>query len=694
MGEKTPKFNPESGMINNVDFLQKISCTDLPKVTTNKRQVYYNVPAGFDIEVSSFYQYGEKKACMYIWQFGILNWVTYGRTWDEFIVFIKVLSTILGLDENTRLPVYIQNLAYEFQFMRKWFEWDKIFFLEERRPVYAITGGIEFRCSLKLSGKSLERMGKDLQKYKVEKKVGDLDYQMLRLPCTPVSSTELGYCENDIRVLLAYIQEKIETDGDVSNIPMTNTGYVRNFCRKNCFKKYSKYKRLIGNLTLTSEEYVQLKRGFMGGFTHANARYSGKILENVGSYDFTSSYPAVMLSEKFPMSKSRLVNDIHSKEEFDNILNNYCCLFDVTFYNIVPKLNYDHPISRSKAYKVIDAVTDNGRIVSAERMSITCTELDFFTYRDFYDWDKMEISCLRIYDKAYLPKPFFESILELYERKTVLKGIQEEVINYLISKGMLNAAYGMCVTDIVRDEISYDLNGYSKKKPELKGAIEKYNNAKKRFLFYPWGVWVTAYARYNLFTGIKAFGDDYVYADTDSIKALNYHKHLDYINQYNANIAKKLAMAANFHDIDKQKFSPLNIKGVPKPIGIWDFEGVYDRFKTIGAKRYLTQRGSKYELTVAGLNKRKACEFLVQNFSNPFDGLSDNLVVPEEYSGRLISTYVDEECSGMIVDYTGRYGEYNELSYIHMSPSEYELTLSHDYKQFLNAIRGIKEDSW
>ena len=143
------QFSPESGILSNIEFLQKISNTRLPIVVDNKKISYYNVPAAFDIEVSSFYQYGEKKASMYVWQFGILNWVTVGRTWSEFNSFISVLSTILDLSTDKRLLVYVQNFGYEFQFIRKRFNWDKIFFLEERRPVYAITGGIEFRCSWK-----------------------------------------------------------------------------------------------------------------------------------------------------------------------------------------------------------------------------------------------------------------------------------------------------------------------------------------------------------------------------------------------------------------------------------------------------------------------------------------------------------------------------------------------------------------
>ena len=272
------------GLLSRLNFIKAVAEADLPIVTNNKKISYYNVPAAFDIETSSFYINGEKKACMYVWQFGILNWVTYGRTWEEFDTFMSVLSTVLQLNEDLRLVVYVHNFAYEFQWMRKRIHWDKLFFLDKRKPVYGISGGYEYRCSLKLSGKSLAKVGQDLQKYPVQKRVGDLDYSLVRTYKTPLTQEEWGYCEADIRVLLAYIQEKIEADGDITLIPLTNTGYVRNYCRKACFKRWKRYKNLMSELILTPEEYSQLKRVFAGGFTHANAHYSRRVVVHVGSF--------------------------------------------------------------------------------------------------------------------------------------------------------------------------------------------------------------------------------------------------------------------------------------------------------------------------------------------------------------------------------------------------------------------------
>ena len=206
-------------------------------IVEDNRVFYYNCPASFDIETSSFYnEDGEKRACMYIWQMGFNGTVIYGRTWEEWLNCLEQLVDYLELDETHRLIIYVHNLGYEFQFIRKFFDWDKVFAIKQRRPVYALCKGLEFRCSLFLSNYALAYIGDNLlHKYPVKKLVGDLDYSKLRHSKTPLTEQELAYCINDVKVVMSYIQEKIEQDGDITKIPLTNTGYVRNYCRKECF---------------------------------------------------------------------------------------------------------------------------------------------------------------------------------------------------------------------------------------------------------------------------------------------------------------------------------------------------------------------------------------------------------------------------------------------------------------------------
>ncbi len=237
-------YVPAESFVSNAEFLGKLiaESPNYDIVANGKKEVFYNIPAGFDIETSSFYYLNQKTAIMYEWTLGINNLITYGRTWEQFKTLLYAISVVLRTQQNRRLVIYVHNLPYEFQFIRKHFSWTKIFFLDNRKPVYAITDtGIEFRCSLKLSGKSLAATAKDLTKYKTEKMVGDLDYSLIRHPETPLTDKELGYCFNDVKVLLNYIQEKIEQDGNIVKIPLTNTGYVRRYVKNECFPETGVY---------------------------------------------------------------------------------------------------------------------------------------------------------------------------------------------------------------------------------------------------------------------------------------------------------------------------------------------------------------------------------------------------------------------------------------------------------------------
>ena len=467
----------------------------------NKKVKYFNVPCSFDIETSSFYSgqpENKKVAIMYEWTFGIYGLVIIGRTWEEFKTMIHTLSGALLLHNEKRLVIYVHNLSYEFQFMRKWFNWEKVFSIDNRKPIYALTDtGVEFRCSYLLSGYSLAKLGDELRTYNIKKLVGFLDYEKIRHSKTPLTPDELAYCVNDVKVVMAYIAERIEQDGELSKLPLTKTGYVRNYCRNSCFYepgerrkksfKRLRYMEIMKGLRLVPDEYKQLKRAFQGGFTHANPFYSGKVMHDITSYDFTSSYPCVMIAEKFPMSSGEVVK-INTAEELEKNLKLYCCLFDIEITGLQSKLWYESYISISRCWGIQCPVVNNGRLVSAKHLYTTVTEQDFLIIRKFYKWDEIKIGTFRRYRKDYLPLDFVKSILKLYHDKTTLKGVDGKEIEYLRSKEMLNSCYGMSVTDIIRPEYDYNIDWCEPKEPDIEKAIKDYNGSRSRFLFYPWGV--------------------------------------------------------------------------------------------------------------------------------------------------------------------------------------------------------------
>ena len=667
-------------------------------IGTYKKISYYNVPCSFDIETSSFYEGEEKRAIMYIWMLGIGGYCIIGREWHELIHAIDYISSYCGLSKDVRLPVYVHNLGYEFQFMRKRFEWLNVFSITNRKPCYCLCDvGIEFRCSYMLSGYSLEHLATELRTYEVRKLTGYLDYSLIRHRETPLTDDELAYCVNDVLVVMAYIQELIDREGDITQLPLTKTGFVRRYCKRECLgaskHRNEKYRHFIKTLNMTSDEYKQLRRAFAGGFTHANAEYSGKTVYNVDSWDFTSSYPSVMIAEKFPMSSAELI-EIHDKEEFDHNIDMYCCLFDVEIEGLESTELYEQYLSVSHCWGLRGHYANNGRIVSAEHLYTTLTDVDYKILKRLYKWDVFRVSQFRRYRRGYLPTEFVRSILKLYVDKTTLKDVVGSEVEYMQAKAQLNSCYGMCVTDVCRDEITYTDDEWSVSPPDIDKAIDKHNNAMGRFLFYPWGVWVTAYARYNLFTGICECAHDYVYTDTDSIKTLNGDKHKAYIEGYNKGTVNKLLRALDYHQLPHDMIKPKTINGEEKPLGVWDYEGKYSKFKTLGAKRYLVKSSKGYQLTVAGLTKQTALRYMLfgdMQHRSVFDEFSEGLYIPKGQTGKNTHTYIDDEHSGLVTDYLGNVSEYSELSSVHLENADYSLSIGDEYARYLADVRSIIE---
>lgn len=721
-------FYKEYATAADIALILKYAVNDSDLVGNSKGVYLYNIPCAFDIETTSFYRDSdgviydykqrqklpknakiEKLGIMYVWQLGINGYIILGRTWETFLKVVNYISDTLKLNENRRLVIYIHNLSFEFQFICKLFTWQKVFAIDLRKPIYAITNtGIEFRCSYLLSGYSLETLGKNLIKYKVNKLVGDLDYTLLRHEKTPLTPKEIEYCVNDIKVVMLYILEYIENVKNLHNIPLTKTGGVRKFCRKNCFYVNTadykgvnwNYKHLINELTVKDlTEFNTIQRAFAGGFTHANANHADNVLIDVASYDFTSSYPYVMISEKYPMSKGVKIN-IKSDSQFKTLLDKYLSVFDIEFTNIFATQTFENYISVSKCFVKENYSENNGRLICAKRIVTTITNIDFNIIKNLYSWDSYRVGVMYCYRKEYLPTEFVKSIIDLYKKKTELKGVQGMENEYLNSKEMLNSCYGMCVTNPLRNEYtfndSWECNELSE--PEQLEALLQYNLNMNRFLYYIWGVFVTAYARRNLFTAIFELKNDYVYSDTDSVKFLNKERHENYFKAYNYKVELKLKAACNFHGINFDSCHPKTIKGKEKMLGVWDFEGVYNKFKTLGAKRYMVKEANAltvngksfdYSLTVSGVNKKTAIPYLLEKYgeSGIFEAFSNYLMIPETATGKNILTYIDYETNGTITDYTGKECEFNCKSGIHFEPTNYTLSLAVQYIQYISKLK-------
>lgn len=274
------------------------------------------------------------------------------------------------------------------------------------------------------------------------------------------------------------------------------------------------------------------------------------------------------------------------------------------------------------------------------------------------------------------------------------------------------------VTDIIRDTFTYDNeNDWGIEKPDPEAEIKRYNVSRKRFTSFIWGVFCTAYARKNLWSGILQFGtpkknadgtegyNHYIYSDTDSIKCLHIEQHFNYIENYNKMCERKLRRACECLGLDYEaELLPKTIKGEVKPLGVWDWEtkpedtkeGIIDHcykyFKTLGAKRYMVFQDGKLSLTVSGVNKKVAIPYLLDKYTidECFEAFDFGLNIPAVATGKLTHYYIDGTKSGFITDYKGVTVPYKSFGGVYLEPAEYSFDMAQEYIDYLKGYGYLK----
>ena len=228
-----------------------------------------------------------------------------------------------------------------------------------------------------------------------------------------------------------------------------------------------------------------MQDAFSGGYTHANYIYTDEIQNNVDSWDFTSSYPYILVSHMFPSTEFKKCN-ITKKEQ---MINKFAYLLTVEFVNIKSKY-YNNFISANKCKSIYNANYDNGRIIQAEKIVITLTDIDFYFIFEAYKFDSYKIlECYySLYD--YLPKQFINFVLDKYVKKTEYKNVEGMEVEYAKEKNKFNALYGMSVTNMIRDDVLYDdINDWTEKELTNNEIIAKLNEEKKKgFLSFSYRV--------------------------------------------------------------------------------------------------------------------------------------------------------------------------------------------------------------
>lgn len=539
---------------------------------------------------------------------------------------IKCLDHILVNMAGTHTIIYVHNLSYDWVFIRKYM------FARYGTPIKQLNTKshypirIEFkhenytiilRDSLILSQKSLDKWAKDMNVEHL-KASGKWDYNKIRNQSDPFSDDELEYIEHDtlagvecIDALMTQLHHRLYA------MPYTATGIVREEARK-IGKTYHARDDFM-KITPDFNIYMILEKCFHGGFTHANRYMIGDtITDPVRCYDFKSSYPYVMLTEKYPMRRFKPYKKVCTIDELLKQSGKYgfiCKLIMIKprlkdEFNPMPVLQY------SKLVRSINTINDNGRVLCAGYVELYVTEITLKMINDQYQYEKAV--CIENYysKKDYLPRWFTDYIFKLFTDKCELDGV--DPLNYLLSKAKLNSCYGMCVQKAIQDDIEemYYVNEYRTTSNYTEENYNKYRESRSRFLPFQWGVWVTEYAMKNLHT-LGSMCDTWIYSDTDSVFGSGWSD--EDLFQYNEDCLQKLKANG---------YGSVSVGDKVFTLGVAELDKECIEFRTLGAKRYAyrSKKDNELHITVAGVPK-KGAECLHDNIENfqkgfLFDGIT------------------------------------------------------------------------
>lgn len=662
-------------LIEDFNYDQLADLMIIPKIPRKKSSKnYLDIVTSFDIETTRLPDI--EQSFMYIWQFQYgLNQTVTGRTWEEFFSFLQKIAD--HIRDVSWLVVYVHNLSFEFQFLKGLYDFqpEEVFATESRKVLKCtMFDCIEFRCSYYLTNMPLSKF---LLKYNVENKKlsgEEFDYSKIRYPWSPVTAKEMEYCINDVKGLVQALYMQMRSDGDtIQSIPLTATGYVRRDVKK-AMQGFN-HKQLQDMLP-DADVYRLLREAFRGGDTIANRWMADEIIDNVQSVDITSSYPSSMLMCKYPMTRFFREDPAEFKRLYK--LKSKALLFRIAFFNIcVNDQAEGHTyLSRDKCRNIEGGTFSNGRIVRAEYLETTITDVDYEIISRRYSWDKQIVTDLYSSRYKMLPSMLRAVVIQYYKIKTELKGVEEGTDDYLFymkNKEKLNSTYGMTVEDPAKDTIEFRDGDFVSKDESLDHLIAVHNRS--AFLSYAWGVWVTAWSRKRLADGIDIVTHDgeesmnFIYSDTDSIK---YVGDVDF-SGYNSKVEQE-ATRWGAYAADRN--------GEVHYMGVYESEHyeLPNRFKTLGAKKYvLEDKDKRLHITIAGVNKKKGGEELgkIENFKEGF------IFRKAGGTESVFNDHVD-----MVIQRDGH--DLHITDNVVIRDSSYTLGITAEYRAILDGVMEIK----
>ena len=587
----------------------------------SRRERHHHTPyvAAFDTETSTITMDGNQIAFMYVWQMAVENEAFYGRTWSEFKRCLQKMKNEMHLAVDYKLIVYVHNLKYDFGFYKKEVNLDgSDFVARSRRTVlkHIMDDCFEVRDSAVYTEEPLEHMGEEIGISKMK----GYDYSKIRHALTPLTPEELEYCEHDVLILTRYFRLEAEKlNCSIYKLALTATQKIKRGINEEFSRESRMYQNMIMSRQLKDNDHDNhildlLKHAFFGAFNYSSQLIRGITQDNVAGIDISACYGAQCLLHPYPVGK---FTPIELPESTDDLKTNpryagkamlitfaakdvSAKYADIGFLPINIHNYWQRPASD------INNISSK-RVLTASKLEMTLTDVDFRLFLEFYSYSAIKFVSIMVSDYGDMPPYMIRSIekthrrkLEVQRRNNEIKKIRpltlSEQLEYIHTKTGVSRICGILVQDPIRDLYTWD-----PEMNDIKKDGEQKNKSQFQPVLYQWGVWVVAWARYEILrlllklsgTGKKFDELKTLYSDTDSLYFKFAESDIKVVKSYNDMINAKIANVAK-----KYKLNPEALTG----IGTLKIT-YYQQFKTTGIKQYCYIQDDVFDYRCAGLTR-------------------------------------------------------------------------------------------
>lgn len=607
----------------NIKMVGSIELAKSEPIKVRGKETYYgNDNIVLDFKVGNYNGYGY----IWLWVMGVNGDNYYGRDIDDLYTMLNKIKD--AAKPNATYVIWVRDLNMFYQFSKNYFVFDKVFARDRNDVLNCWADIFEFRNFKEIINKD-ERI--ERQEDLIEK---------IYSPTTPLTEEEL----QDFGRTANFMWNWIKNNRTDKLFLLENFNYSFSHC---CEKKFSSLiedrffvRKRLEDLVPNLDVYDLLMMDNKAGIQWSNFYYNNTRVENVYSYDKSSSYLSMMLTKKYPMGK-------FFEHKGANISTVFSLLNKRAFIG-------GFIIKGLKKHTVFNwLTTKSNTIVQADGYTrIVLNDVEFIDLLRNYEIEDISVVWLYSCKYEYLPPQIKKVIMKLYINKTKFKGVDE--IKYKEAKVLLNNIFGRCIQPAFYDSVSKidadkQINMYNiyYTREEKEDLIRK--KYLKKLLLPQWGIWTAAYGRSELLRICNELGEmNVVYCDTDGIKFLG-EQNKEIFNKANSIIKEELA-AAKIDCTVKDKF------GKEHTIGLWEFEGNYKNFKTIGSKQYMWDNGDEYDIKLAGANKKGVrAYFDTIAAKERINVFSNDMEIPREYKPFISRRYVDlgKEEEFEIIDYLG-----------------------------------------